>query len=135
VKGWFADFLWYGWYEFFPREILWKSVVAVDYEEAGIGRLSPLPDRVFRKGSLIHKALNGLALVNDAIVEYCGRARYIVVKTSYDKAFGHGIRIRLADLDDSQRQQLLTTLRTNVPNALNDPRVLEVLATPNILCD
>lgn len=128
VKGWFAEFLYYGWYEFFPRHVDWNSVVAIDYEEAGFGQLAPLPTSSCQLGPVATSALSNLAMLTDAIVEYFGRAKFVVIRTRYDKAFGHGVKIRLADLNASKKQELLLSLQQRVPHAIWDERVEEALA-------
>lgn len=129
VKGWFADFLFYGWHEFFPREMHWSSVIAVDYEEKGFGTLTPLPNAIFPKSSRIHRLLSNMAALTDAYTETHGRVRNIVLRTSYDKKFGHGLRIRLQDLDASQSEQLLQSLLRWATNAEFDDRVFAALSS------
>jgi hypothetical protein len=127
VKGWFADFLYYGWPGFYPREILWNSVVAIDYEEAGFGQLTPLPDTMFKSGSMIDNILRNVAALVDTYVESNGRATYVVLRTRYDKAFGHGLKIRLADLNKDQRKDLFDAVHKWGSHAQIDERVEHVL--------
>jgi hypothetical protein len=128
VKGWFADFLFYGWGEFFPRELQWSSVVAIDYEEKGFGTLTPLPDAIFRRGSRVHRWLTNYGAFTDAYTEAHGRARNIVLRTRYDRAFGHGIRIKLQDLNSTQRKQVLDALHRWAYQAEFDQRAVAALA-------
>jgi hypothetical protein len=84
---------------------------------------------MFTKASSVHRLLTNLSAVVDACVESSGRARYVVLRTRYEKRFGNGIKIQLADLDEEQKQQLLSAINKWAGNAQIAPRVEDVLLT------
>lgn len=117
IKGWFSELVWYNWPEFIPKSLSWKDLCAVDYEQSGFGKMSPLPPVLFGKETKIYRSLNHLAELTDACVDKLGRAEYLVFKSRYQKSFGGGgIKIRLWELSDDERLKLYYALRKWAPS-------------------
>lgn len=133
IKGWFSEFLWYAWPAYLPRYLPWSAVKRINYVEDGIGKLYPLPDKLFSKDSLVYKFLNKLALYFDAIQNKIGRCEYLVISNNPDSTSGDDIRIRLWELNTQEKAQLFYSIRRHAPELNLTRKVQEKLLGTTVI--
>lgn len=120
IKGWFSQVLWFTTPHCWSRELAWNEIRSVEFHVAGVGRMSPLPDKCFSKNSLIYRFLNNIAAVCDAVVARLKPASYLTLceyPTSQAR-LARNIRVNLWELDERQRLALFKTLRLRAPHAV-----------------
>jgi tRNA A-37 threonylcarbamoyl transferase component Bud32 len=127
IKGWFMELLLYTWPEFLPARLKWNEIASVVYHQGGIGRLSPLPDKLFPSSSLVYKALNRLAEFTDAFIDQLGRTEYITIKSNWSKSLRVDVKLRLWELSAEDRARLFYAVRRWGPLVTVDPRAQEAL--------
>lgn len=127
IKGWFMELLLFTWPEFVPARISWDEIASLEYSQGGIGRLSPLPDKLFAKTSLIYKSLNRLAEFTDAVLDQMGRTEYLTLKSDWNKSLRIDLKLRLWELDANDRARFYYALRRWAPLLRIDPRAQEAL--------
>lgn len=134
VHGWFAELIWYCWPEFMPRSFSWSEVKRVDYIQAGVGRLSPLPATIFSKRSVVYQVLNKLAGATDGLVDKIGRSEYISFDHNIDSSSAASrINIRLWELSSDDKVRLFYALRTYAPDLFIPPIVQEKLIGSSVM--
>lgn len=135
IKGWLSELMWYTAPDVVPKDMTWQELEAIDYEQSGFGKLSPLPPGLFKKDSKIFKTLNRMAEVSDAFVDKLGRAEFIVFKSRYHKSFGGGIKVRLWDLSQDDRVRLYYAIRKWTPKTLLSKEIQEKLVGTTALSE
>jgi serine/threonine protein kinase len=134
VHGWFAELIWYCWPEFMPRSFSWNEVKRVDYIQAGVGRLSPLPATIFSKRSVVYQVLNKLAGATDGLVDKIGRSEYISFDHNIDSSSAASrINIRLWELSSDDKVRLFYALKTYAPDLFIPPIVQEKLIGSSVM--
>lgn len=132
VKGWFGEVMFYGFDSVYHNsELSWHKVVSVDCQE-GVGfRYYPLPTTVFKPDSSAYKVFNAIAAFMDAISINKAQDRNLIISD----CDGATLRVRLYELDERQRIDLLTAIRKYAPQAQITDRAQEALVGATILKD
>ncbi|MBK9620831.1 MAG: serine/threonine protein kinase [Candidatus Obscuribacter sp.] len=132
VKGWFGEVMFYGFDTVYHNsELSWHKVVSVDCQE-GVGfRYYPLPVTVFKPDSSAYKVFNAIAAFMDAISIGKAQDRNLTISD----CDGATLRVRLYELDERQRIDLLTAIRKYAPQAQITDRAQEALVGAAILKD
>jgi len=126
IKGWYMELLFFLWAEFIPTRLKWSEISSIQCYQGGMGRLSPLPDRLFTRNGLVYKSLNRLAEFTDALVDSLGRNEYILIK-SFDKSLRPDVKLRLWELDGDDRARLFYAIRKWGPLVVIDSAAQEAL--------
>jgi serine/threonine protein kinase len=125
IKGWFAEFVWYFWPDFMPRNYTWSDIKRVDYVQGGFGRLSPLPATIFSKRSIVYQVLNKMASATDGLVDKLGRTEYVTFDINADETnAATRINIRLWELSSDDKARLFYAIRTYAPE-LYIPQIVQ----------
>lgn len=132
AKGWFAVCILWGWQSnLFSSELFWKDVRHVDFSVGNSFRLYPLPPAFFKQQSKVYKLLNRMAALFDAISKNKtdGNRLEIVGK--------HGgiIEIRLNELDNEQKKDVLFYIRKYAPQAAISEKAQKALVGSTVLRD
>ncbi len=132
AKGWFAVCILWGWQSnLFSSELFWKDVRHVDFSVGNSFRLYPLPPAFFKQQSKVYKLLNRMAALFDAISKNKtdGNRLEIVGK--------HGgiIEIRLNELDNEQKKDVLFYIRKYAPQAVISEKAQKALVGSTVLRD
>ncbi|MBX9694652.1 MAG: serine/threonine protein kinase, partial [Cyanobacteria bacterium] len=135
VKGWLAELVWYCWPSLLPRALSWSEVKSISLVSGGIGRLSPLPEKIFSRDSLVYRGLNRLAAYIDAAIDRLGREQYLSFGTLTTASFmdANEIRVRLRELDNNDRVRLLYAIRKYAPHLYIPSDVQERLVGTTVM--
>jgi serine/threonine protein kinase len=120
IEGWFSQVLWFTTPACWARELKWSEIRSVEFHSAGVGPLSPLPDKCLSKGSVIYRFLNKFAALTDAIAARQKPASYITIYEypTWQARLSRSIRINLWELNERERLTLYITLRKYAPHAV-----------------
>ncbi|HEY9754409.1 MAG TPA: protein kinase [Oculatellaceae cyanobacterium] len=120
IKGWFSQVLWFTTPNCWSQELSWNDVRSVEFYVAGIGRMSPLPDKCFSRNSSIYRCLNKFAAIYDAVVARHKPASYLTLHEypTSQARLGRSIRVNLWELDEQERSRLYKVLRFRAPHAV-----------------
>ena len=129
IKGWFSQAAWFTNPDCWPKEIKWTNIRSIEYYQAGVGAMTPLPATLIAKSSPIYRVMNKLAGFTDAVVQMQKPATYLCINehASHTGAMTRGIRVNLWELKPEERAKLYYALRSGAPDAVFSQAAIEHL--------